>query len=472
MREGEFRLRNIKVTVVNGEELLGGCALIALGFAMPMFFTVQNFHILTLMQDALHTQDRLDLMMAALWLVVLNSLRAAPHYLGTFMAAESLEFRWRTRNLWAMNALLVVAVLQMTYWGINTLHNIHYDFGLPALSVTGLVILFDRLDYKYIALTKKAMLIITALIAFQFLDIMPAATGLPVGRGETSTNIKLASGVLDMSDELNTFAVIGCVLFLGIAGLFFILLRDENRLREMTALREQNEAIRTEARLREVQNRTYQEMQHLVHDLKSPLTVVQTLAGVIKMECEAQQREQSLALLERIEKAVDQMSQMISEILYEDKANPITVEKLLNRVSAQFSIENYAPNIQLETEPSAAGATVCVNSVLFPRALVNLVQNSVKAIPEGRPERIVLRTYSDAGWVHFQVIDNGCGIPPEKQASIWERGYSGTASSGLGLAFVRGVVERVGGHIEMESEVNIGTTISLIIPEGGNNYEP
>lgn len=472
MAGGEFQLGAVRVSVVRSRELLMGCVLIALGYAMPAFFTVQNFQILDLLQRALYDEDRLDLIMAAMRLVALNAFRATPHYFGVFMVAESLEFHWGTRNLWAMNALLVVAVLQLTYWGINTFHNIHYDFGLPALSVTGLVILFDRLDYKYIALTKKAMLIITALIAFQFLDIMPAATGLPVGRGETSTNIKLASGVLDMSDELNAFAVIGCVLFLGIAGLFFILLRDENSLREMTALREQNEAIRTEARLNEMENRTYQEMQHLVHDLKSPLTVVQTLAGVIKMECEAQQREQSLALLERIEKAVDQMSQMISEILYEDKANPITVEKLLNRVSAQFSIENYAPDIQMETEASAAAATVCVNSVLFPRALVNLVQNSVKAVPEERQGKIVLRTYCDAGWVHFQVIDNGRGISPEKQKNIWERGYSGTSSSGLGLAFVRGVVERVGGRIEMESEVNVGTTISLIIPEGGNNYEP
>lgn len=471
MREGEFRLGNINVTVMNGKELLGGCALIALGFAMPMFFTVQNFHILTLMQDALHNQDRLDLIMAALWLVALNSLRAAPHYLGVFMVAESLEFRWKTRSLWAINALLVVAVLQLTYWGIEALNHVHYDFGLPALAVTGLVILFDKLDYKYIAMIKKVMLIVMGLIAFQFLDVMPAASGLPVGRGETSTNIKLVGGVLGASDELNAFAVIGFIMFLGIAGLFFFLLRDENRLREMTVLREQNEAIQTQARLREMQNRTYQEMQHLVHDLKSPLTVVQTLAGVIKMECETRQLEQPLALLERIERAVDQMSQMISEILYEDKANPITVEKLLNRVSAQFSIENYAPNVQLETDADAASATVCVNSVLFPRALVNLVQNSAKAIPEGRPERIVLRTCSDAGWVHFQVIDNGCGIPPEKQESIWERGYSGTASSGLGLAFVRGVVERVGGRIEIESKVNIGTRVSLIIPEGGNDHE-
>jgi len=54
---------------------------------------------------------------------------------------------------------------------------------------------------------------------------------------------------------------------------------------------------------------------------------------------------------------------------------------------------------------------------------------------------------------------------------VWERGHSGTNSSGLGLSFVRGVVERVGGRIEMESEVDVGTRISLFIPEEGANNE-
>lgn len=463
---------SVQAACADHSELSVGCVLIALGFAMPAFFTVQNFGIPELLHDALYWNDRLDLIVAALHLVILNSLRAFPHYLGVYMAAESLEFRWRDKNLWGLNALLVVGVLQLTYWGIEAVYQIHYDFGLPALAVTGLVILIEKMDYKYIALSKKVMLLMMGLVAFQFLDVMPAASGLPVGRGESSLNIKMASVVVDGVDELNTLAISGFVLFLGIAGLFFALLRDENTLREMAALREQNEVIRTQAQLQELQNRTYREMQHLVHDLKSPLMVVQTLAGVIKMSCEAQKMEQTLPLLERIERAVDQMSQMISEILYEDKANPITVEQLMNRVMAQLSIEPYAPNIQLELQPETAKSVVRVNSVLFPRALVNLVQNSVKAIPEGRKKQITLKAERRDGWVWFQVRDNGRGIATERQRDVWERGYSGTSSSGLGLSFVRSVVERVGGRIEMESEVDVGTSISLIIPEGGASCEP
>jgi signal transduction histidine kinase len=188
------------------------------------------------------------------------------------------------------------------------------------------------------------------------------------------------------------------------------------------------------------------------------------------MECEAEERQEDLELLSRVEDAVDQMSQMISEILYEDKTSLTTVEKLIHRVSAQLSIEEYSRYITQEVEHPEA--EVRVNCVLFPRALVNLVHNSASAIPKERTPHIVL--YSDCvdRWVRFRVIDNGTGIPPKMQSRIWERGYSGRNSSGLGLSFVRSVVERVGGRIDLCSTEGAGTTITLWIPREGANYEP
>jgi signal transduction histidine kinase len=73
-------------------------------------------------------------------------------------------------------------------------------------------------------------------------------------------------------------------------------------------------------------------------------------------------------------------------------------------------------------------------------------------------------------WVRFQVIDNGTGIEPQVQSRIWERGYSGRSSSGLGLSFVRSVVERSGGHVELCSTVGEGTTITLCLPKEGADH--
>ena len=465
MQEEKHRLT---VSLINRRALAAGCVLIAFSLYMPVLFTVDNVRVLYYLRSALINDSQLDLVNAALRLTALNSLRALPHYVGAFLVTEAMEFRWKEKNLWILSALLTLSLLYVAYWSIGVIQNVYYDFGLPAMAAVLIIVVFDILDYRYISVVKRIGFIAMSLIMLQFLDIMPAASFLPVGRGEISHDIRLASLVLDADSALNGVAATGGLLFAAFAALFFILLRDENRLREMESLREQNNRIRTEARLKEMENRTYWEMRHLVHDLKSPLTVVQTLVGVLKMECEQEQKQESAALLGRVENSVDQMSQIISEILYEEKTHVTTVGSILRHALAQLSIETYASCVHVED--LAPAAEIRVNCVLFPRALVNLVQNAARAIPEGREPDIRLRSECQDGWVLFRVSDNGKGIEPALQQEIWNRGYSGSGSSGLGLSFVRGVVESIGGKIDLHSVVQEGTAITLWIPEEGSDH--
>lgn len=453
----------LHVSVHSRRVLLIGAGLIISSFFMPLLFTVDNFQVRNFLYQALEHGERLDLIDAALRLVALNAVRALPHYCGAFLVADALEFRWRERDAWYFNAGLILLLLYATYRSIDILHGIYYDFGLPAATAAFFIILFDKLDYKYIAMGKKTAFVAMELIAWQFLDVMPAAAFLPVGRGEMSQSIKQAGRLLDGEHALNTMGGMGVILFALCAGLLFILLRDENSLREMDALREQNAVIRAKARMNEMRSRTYQEIQHLVHDLKSPLTVVQTLVGVFHLECEKNGQAEQVELLERVENAVDQMSQMISEILYQDKTTRISVEKLLRRVSAQISIEDYAASVHIEAaEPKA---NIRVNGILFSRVLVNLVQNAAHAAQKDRKLNIMIRSDINDTWVRFQVIDNGKGIPERKLKEIWGRGYSGSDSSGLGLFFVRDVVERLGGQTDLWSVEGKGTVITIKIPK-------
>lgn len=78
----------------------------------------------------------------------------------------------------------------------------------------------------------------------------------------------------------------------------------------------------------------------------------------------------------------------------------------------------------------------------------------------------------DGAWVRFQVIDNGTGIEIQKLKDIWTRGYSGGGSSGLGLFFVRDVVERFNGIIDLWSEVGKGTVITIKIPKEAQEDGP
>jgi len=455
----------LRLVSVDREELLVGAVLIMVSLFMPLIFNVDNFNVLDSLYRAMRQWEKIDLLAAALQLVALNALRGIPHYVGAYFIGESLSFRLGERRAWPVNSLIILVCLLLTYRGIETIHHIHYDFGLPAMLCCLFVFFFRKLHYRYISMLKKAGVIILMLTSLQFLDVMPAVKRFPVGRGETSEDIKLVSQVLEGDFELNVVALVGMVLFLVFALLIFFQLRDENNLKELSILKEQNQEILMQSQLNEMKNRTNQEMQYLVHDLKSPLTTVQTLVGVLKMESEAEQRTRDVEYLDYIENAVERMSTMISEILYENLQSPMTTQELLGVALAQSSVTDYAAFLHVDNR--IPEAMISANRFLFPRALINLLQNSADAIPEDREPEIWLRVdrAENGAWVVFSVEDNGVGIEKERLNTIWDRGSSGRRSSGLGLAFVRNVVEQMGGEIQTRSTPGVGTKISLEFPE-------
>ena len=459
----QIRKIPLRVKKVDTLELGVGAVLVLVSFLMPIIFNMHSFPVRQYLFQALRWSEKTFLMTAALLLVALNALRGIPHYVGAFFIGESISFTWRGKKTEVLNAALTIALLRVVYHVIYLIYGVRYDFGLPAMLTACSGILFQMLNYKYISRTKKALLVGAFLTAFQFLDVMPLMDSLPVGRGETSQDIKIATAVLDGEGLINTVGMAGILLFLLFGVLIFLQLRVENNLRELSVLREQNEEIRTRAQINEMKNRTYQEMQYLVHDLKSPLTALQTLVGVLKMECEAEGRSQDVEYLTRVEDNVEQMSRMISEILYEDQRSPITTEELVRIVLAQVSTSDYASYIRVQN--NVPQTLVSVNHVLFPRALVNLLQNSARAVRTRTERRILLRVEAEDGAVRFTVADNGVGISPERQKSVWGRGTSGEGSSGLGLAFVRSIVDRLGGEVTLCSKVNEGTHITITIEE-------
>ena len=454
----------LQLVSVDRTELTTGIVLIGASFLMPLMFNVHNFGVIASIMQALRDAEKIDLIAAAMKLVALNSLRGIPHYVGAYFVGESLSFRWREHRAWPLNSLLILIILLLTYQGIGFIHDIHYDFGIPAVLVCFFVFFFRKVHYRYLSLSKKASMIALVLTACQFLDIMPGMDRFPVGRGETSREIKMTSSILGADTVLNTTATVGILLFLTFALTVFFQLREENNLKELSFLKEQNQAILMQSQLNEMKNRTHQEMQYLVHDLKSPLTAVQTLVGVLKMECEAEQRSRDIEYLDHIENAVERMSEMISEILYQDQHAVHTTEELVGIALSQVSVNDYAAYLRVDNQ--APEALVNANRFLFPRALVNLIQNSAQAMNGQNEPEIWLRvSRSKKGSIVFAVQDNGAGIEKEKLEEIWDRGRSGHHSSGLGLAFVRNVVEQMSGEISISSESGQGTGIFLTLAE-------
>ena len=100
----------------------------------------------------------------------------------------------------------------------------------------------------------------------------------------------------------------------------------------------------------------------------------------------------------------------------------------------------------------------------------NLIENAVKYSDPGRPNRIEITGQELAGgWVEFRITDQGRGIAPKDHERIFElfrrSGRQDRPGEGLGLAFVRNSVRRLGGSIDVESELGQGSTFILKFPK-------
>lgn len=106
------------------------------------------------------------------------------------------------------------------------------------------------------------------------------------------------------------------------------------------------------------------------------------------------------------------------------------------------------------------------------RIVENLMSNAVKFTPEGGRITFAMRHEAAAGSIVFSVADTGCGIPAASIPTIFDRfvqvdssasrAYNG---SGLGLALVRELAEMHGGSVSLESEVGVGSTFTVRIPD-------
>src|SRR5690606_16460563 len=138
-------------------------------------------------------------------------------------------------------------------------------------------------------------------------------------------------------------------------------------------------------------------------------------------------------------------------------------------------IENIAASVR--HQPEAASAEVVIEPLPWMESdrlsveqiFGNLIDNAVKYLDPARPGRIVVSGEEAEGRVVYRISDNGRGISERDHQRIFElfrrSGRQDRPGEGLGLAFVRNSVRRLGGEISVESVLGEGSTFSLKFPK-------
>ncbi|MEM9921910.1 MAG: ATP-binding protein, partial [Bacteroidota bacterium] len=209
------------------------------------------------------------------------------------------------------------------------------------------------------------------------------------------------------------------------------------------------------------------------HDLKEPLRTIKSYIGLLDGKYKNQLDEAGQECLHFIQDGANRMTEMIEDIQalssmggHSISKRPTDMEKLMEEVlrSLQAKITSTNAIITRESLPMIA-----VDARQFRHLLQNLIENAIKYAGDKTPQLHLAWEKKDGQWV-FRLSDNGIGIPPAFQETIFEmfhrlHGIGEISGSGIGLSICKKIIENHQGRIWVESEgVDQGSTFVFTLP--------
>jgi signal transduction histidine kinase len=198
------------------------------------------------------------------------------------------------------------------------------------------------------------------------------------------------------------------------------------------------------------------------HELKTPLTAIRMYGEMLRdgMVPSAEKRDE---YYRHITVESERLSRLINNVLefshLEKGTRQIalatgSVAPVVREVAALLAPHVQEQGFELRVEVDGELPPVRFERDALMQVLWNLVDNALKYARDASPKRIALRGWADSSGVHLAVRDHGPGVSPRHLGRIFEPFYRGESEltrrskgTGLGLALVRGLVERMGAHV-------------------------
>ncbi|HUI65264.1 MAG TPA: ATP-binding protein [Bacteroidota bacterium] len=204
----------------------------------------------------------------------------------------------------------------------------------------------------------------------------------------------------------------------------------------------------------------------IIHDIKNPMGTLRMYAQVIKKKTGD---AESAQLAEEMIRQVDRFVNMTQEILDFSRGisdvhlETVLLDEVLEGAIAFIEKDLNKRNVTLVRDFQYTGeCTMDVEKMV--RVFYNLAGNAADAMKDGGT--LTVRTLQKDGMLVIEFADSGCGIPDEIRSKVFEPffTYGKRHGTGLGLAIVKKIVDDHHGRLEIESVVNQGTTIRMLIP--------
>lgn len=232
---------------------------------------------------------------------------------------------------------------------------------------------------------------------------------------------------------------------------------------------------RSEARAQAANQAKNEFLAAVSHELRTPLTGIRGFAELMERRLQEPQYREAAGMIRR---SAEHLNALLTEILDFAKMeagamvvqpHPVELVPVLQGVAEFFRVTAVEKGLALELALAPdLPATVMVDELRLKQVLNNLLSNAVKFTAAGR---VTLAAAAEAGALHIDVSDTGPGIAPELQELIFERFRQASAQvandhggTGLGLALARGLAQRMGGSLTVQSTLGQGARFRLALP--------
>ncbi|MDO7877812.1 PAS domain-containing protein, partial [Hymenobacter sp. ASUV-10] len=213
------------------------------------------------------------------------------------------------------------------------------------------------------------------------------------------------------------------------------------------------------------------------HDLKAPISNIEGLLTVLRQLLPPTLDAEVPAVLALMDDAVQRFRRTLLDLtdvgrlqsdLLDEAATPVDLAALIDAVRLDIQPElagaEASFDLDLAACPAVRAPARTLRSVLY-----NLLSNAAKYRDPARHLRVEVRCARTPGQFRLAVTDNGLGLTPVQQASLFQmyrRLHAHVPGSGVGLYMVKKLVENAGGSIAVESTEGVGSTFTVTLPTG------
>ncbi len=234
---------------------------------------------------------------------------------------------------------------------------------------------------------------------------------------------------------------------------------------------------RAEEEVRETMELKSQFIGTVSHELRTPMTSIREAVSIVLDGVAGKINQDQKHFLEIAQRNIDRLSRLIDEVLDFQRLNagkmrfdmqPNHIEKTVDEAFTTMQPYAQKKNLNLSMDLASSLPTAVFDNDRMIQVLTNLISNAIKFTPEGGSVRVSVHARGEH--LALQVSDTGFGIPKESLGKLFGQFYrvhrpgKEIKGTGLGLAIVQKIVVAHNGRIEVESEVDKGTTFTVLLP--------